>query len=43
MPFFRSFHDDDHVDHMGGRRDIEVQGLATSRRCEDRRVGDCRL
>jgi hypothetical protein len=39
MAFFRSLHNDDRADHLGGRSDVEVQRLAALRRREDRRVG----
>jgi hypothetical protein len=38
-----SLHDDDRADHLGGRRDVEVQRLTASRRREDWRVREHRL
>jgi hypothetical protein len=40
VAFLCSLYNDDRADHLGGRRDVEVQGLAALRRCEDRRVGE---
>jgi hypothetical protein len=35
VPFLRSFYYDDRADHLGGRRDLEIQRLTVSRRRED--------
>jgi hypothetical protein len=43
VPFLCSFYYDDHADILGGCRDVEVQRLAVSRRCEDWRVREHRL
>jgi hypothetical protein len=43
VTFLYSFHDDDRTDHLGGRRNVEVQRLAVLGRCEDRRMGECCL
>jgi hypothetical protein len=43
VSLLRAFHHDHGTDHLGGRSHVEVQGLAVSRRCEDRGVGKGRL
>jgi hypothetical protein len=40
VAFLRSLHNDDRADHLGSRRDVEVQKLAALRRREDRRVSE---
>jgi hypothetical protein len=41
MSLLCSLHNDDRADHLGGLRNIEVQRLAISGRCENRRVREC--
>jgi hypothetical protein len=43
VPFLHSLHYDDRTDHLGGRRDVEIQRLAVSRWREYQRVRKCRL